>query len=412
MQQPKNVTLNVSAQEQKLALQVKEEVDLAVAKLQQGNDEMAAALLKRTLLKTPVHFPGYDIVVHNLLTAYRSCIARLLKSEDVTPVNPFLQDAFTLQLRGQIGQDPEFRQRFADLFYNMGKDFYQARQWEASLACVRKAIAIQPCPSYYVDLSNALGFTKTRARLEDYTQAYPPDKLGRHLFIACAPKSGSTFLKNVLVTLTGFKDLFSVYAALQNEHELDLPQLAKFGNVNTVTQQHSRASEANIHLMQAFNIRPVVLVRDIFDTVISLLDFYRGGFTFSTYFDREDFNSFDQDQQIDLLIEYVLPWYFQFVASWQRVERERRLKLYWLTYENMIADKIGTVDSVLFFYGMQAPREKIEEVINSAESDNRANRFNKGVAGRGKVGLTEMQKDRIILLARHYPKNDFSCLGL
>ena len=412
MQESKSINLNVSPKEQRLALQIKDEVDLAVAKLQQGNSEMAAALLKRTLQKAPPHFPGYDIIVHNLMTALRARIAELLQAEDVTPVNPFLKDAFALQLQGQMGRDPEFRQKFADLYYNLGKDFYQARQWEASLACVRKAIEIQPCPSYYVDLTNSLGFTKTRARLQDYTQAYKSEQLGRHLFIACAPKSGSTFLKNVLVALTGFKDLFSVYAALQNEHELDLPQLAKFGAVNSVTQQHSRASEANIHLMQAFNIRPVVLVRNIFDTTISLLDFYRGGFTFSTYFDREDFVNFEQEQQIDLLIDYVLPWYFQFVASWQRVEREKRLTVYWQSYESMIADKPAALEQVLAFYGMNAPREAIEKTIHATESDNRANRFNKGVAGRGKAGLTDAQKDKIKSLARFYPRHDFGCLGL
>lgn len=412
MLQPKSVNVAVSPQDQRVALAIKEEVDAGVSNLQRGNYEMAVALLKRSLQKTPVTFPGYDVLVHNLATALRSRIAQLLNESDVTPVNPYLREILALQLHGKMGQDPEFRGRFADIYYNLGKDFYQARQWEASLTSIRRAIAIQPCPSYYVDLTNALGFVKTRARLEDYTQAYKPSQLGKHLFIACAPKSGSTFLKNVLVSLTGYKDLFSVYAALQNEHELDLPQWAKFGTLNSVTQQHSRASEANIHLMQAFNIRPVVLVRNIFDTTISLLDFYKGGFTFSTYFTREDFLSFDQEQQIDLLIDYVIPWYFQFVASWQRVEAEKRLQVYWLSYEDMIANKPGSIEKVLNFYGLNAKRDAIESVINASESDTRSNRFNKGVAGRGKAGLTQAQKDRIIRLARHYPQNNFGCIGL
>lgn len=412
MLQPKSVNVAVSPQDQRVALAIKEEVDAGVSNLQRGNYEMAVALLKRSLQKTPVTFPGYDVLVHNLATALRSRIAQVLQESDVTPVNPYLREILALQLHGQMGQDPEFRGRFADIYYNLGKDFYQARQWEASLTSIRRAIAIQPCPSYYVDLTNALGFVKTRARLEDYTHAYKPSQLGKHMFIACAPKSGSTFLKNVLVSLTGYKDLFSVYAALQNEHELDLPQWAKFGTLNSVTQQHSRASEANIHLMQAFNIRPVVLVRNIFDTTISLLDFYKGGFTFSTYFTREDFLSFDQDQQIDLLIDYVIPWYFQFVASWQRVEAEKRLQVYWLSYEDMIANKPAAIEKVLNFYGLSAKQDAIESVIQASESDTRSNRFNKGVAGRGKAGLTQTQKERIIRLARHYPNNDFGCIGL
>ena len=63
---------------------------------------------------------------------------------------------------------------------------------------------------------------------------------------------------------SGRRFMFSVYASLQNEQELDLPHFIKFGNVNTVTQQHARASEANIQIMQAFGVQPTVLVRNIF----------------------------------------------------------------------------------------------------------------------------------------------------
>lgn len=280
--QDNSVNVSVSPQEQQLLLWVKNEVDLGVESLQQGQPEVAIARFIGALEKTPPHLSAYDVVTHNLMTAYKASIDALLQLGDTDAVNRHLRAVFALQLRGQMAQDAGFRGRFADAYYDLGKVFYRARQNEAALACVRRAIAIQPCPSYYVDLTNALGFVKSPARLEDYTRAYKPQQLGLHLFIACAPKSGSTFLKNVLVRLTRFKDLFTVYAALQNEHELDLPQMVKFGTVNTVTQQHCRATEANIQLMQAFGIKPVILVRNIFDTVVSLLDFYKGGFTFST----------------------------------------------------------------------------------------------------------------------------------
>jgi hypothetical protein len=290
--------------------------------------------------------------------------------------------------------------------------FYEKRQYEAALACFRKAISIQPCPSYYVDLTNALAFTKKKGELRDYTRDYKPTDLGRHIFITCSPKSGSTFLKNVLVGVTGYRDLFPVYAALQNEHELDMPQLARFGDVNTVTQQHARASEANIQLMQAFGIMPVVLVRNIFDTVISLLDFYRQGFTFSTFFDREEFLAFEEQQQIDLLIKYAIPWYFQFVASWKRAEKDQRVEVSWLTYDEMVADKPAAVERVLEIYGIKAPRGEIEKQIALAESDNDKNRFNKGIAGRGRAGLSATQKEAIVELSKYFLKTDFSCLGL
>src|ERR1043166_591698 len=343
---PNSRTINFKAgpEERRVLEELKAEIDRGIASMNSGEADKAILIFKQLRPKVAANSTTFDILQHNLLTAYKQRIEQILAQEDVTPVNRYLPEVFDLMLKGPLSSDAKFRGGFADVFRQLGMLFYQKRQHEAALACFRKAIAIQPCPSYYVDLTNALAFTKKTAQLRDYTCDYGADELGRHIFITCTPKSGSTFLKNVLVGVTGFHDMFSVYAALQNEHDLDLPVLAKFGNINTVTQQHARASEANIQLMQAFGIRPVVLVRDIFDTVVSLLDFYRQGFTFSTFFDRDDFLAFDEEQQIDLLIEYAVPWLFEFVASWHRAERDKRIEIRWLNYEEMVRDKPAAIE--------------------------------------------------------------------
>ncbi len=412
MTQPQPFELSVEENERELALQIKQDVDRGLRYLELNQADAAILAFKLAIEKSEVGSNVRDIVTHNLLTAYRKRIEELLKSGDVAPVNRYTPEVSALQLTGEMANDKTFRGKFADTFKNLGMDFFQARQHEAALFFIRKAIAIEPCPSYYVDLTNALAWVKTPARLADYTKDYTERDIGRHIFVTCTPKSGSTFLKNVLVAVTGFKDVFSVYSALQNEHELDLPQFAKFGKENKVTQQHARASEANIQMMQAFGVRPVVLVRNIFDSTASLLDFYTKGFTFSTFFNKDEFLAFDDAQKIDLLIEFAIPWYFQFVASWQRAEREGRLEMMWLTYEEMIKDKPATVQKVLEFNGLDAPLDFIQTKIAEIESDGEKNRFNKGVSGRGKVVLSEAQKSRIANLARHFPSTDFSLLGL
>jgi len=163
--------------------------------------------------------------------------------------------------------------------------------------------------------------------------------------------------------------------------------------------------------MQAFGIRPVVLVRNIFDSVMSLLDFYDQG-AFQTSYFRADWPGLDEKTKIDLLIENVIPWYFQFVASWDQVERLKRLEVSWLTYEELVADKPGNVLRVLEFYGLGVSRRAVEQRIKEIESEGRKIRFNKGVTGRGKTGLSESQKEHIRRLARYYPSTDFSRIGL
>lgn len=399
-------------QEQGLAIQIRNDFEIATAKLQQGDTEAALVMFKHLLQKTQPRMQGYDAIVQNLATAYKRRIDRLVRDRaDSVIINSLVQEALALELRGNLAQDKELRGHFADAFHAMALIFSRNHQYSMSLPLLRKAIAVQPCPTYYVSLANALAYTKEPARLSDYTTAYSPGQLGIHIFIACAPKSGSTFLKNVMVNLTKFRPIFSVFAALQNEHELDLPIWVKFGKTNTVTQQHCRASEANIQVMQAFGINPIVLVRNIYDSIISLRDFYRTGFTTTTYYNREDFDRSTEVQQTDLIIDNVLPWYFQFIYSWQRAEAEKRVEVHWLKYEDMIGDKAGTVERLLRVHGLNAQRAEIEQIVVSTEGDARRNRFNKGVAGRGEM-LTARQRERISALARHYPSADFSCVGL
>lgn len=406
------ISVAATPQDEALLLALKAQIDSGVAALQRGEDALAIEHFEAALAQAPVRLPAHDVAMHNVLTARKQAMERLLDAGDLAAVDVHLQRSFVLRLQGPLAQDAAFRSRFAAVYYDLGKAFYRARVWEAALACVRRAIAIEPCPSYFVDLTNALAFTRTRARLQDYMRDISPADLGRHLFVACAPKSGSTFLKNLLTDITQFRDVFSVYAGLQNEQDLDLPQLARFARENTVTQQHCRASEANIHLMQAFGIRPVVLVRDIFDTVMSLRDFYDGGFVYSTFFDREEYEALAPEVRLDLLIDHAVPWYFQFLASWQRVEREGRLDVLWLDYDALTRDPPAALARVLDFYRMRTEHEALRCVVATRSSDHRGNRFNRGVSGRGREGLRAAQRERIAGFARWFPGTDFSLLGL
>ena len=388
-----------------------DEVALGVQALQRESADMAVTLFQSALQKLTVDQPLYDHLVHNLLLSYKLLIEQLLKNGDPSTARDFLKAALRLEIGGSMAEDSMFLRKFAGTFQNLGIVFFQHSLNEESLWCYRKAISVYPSPGSYVNLTNALAATGQRAKLSDFTTEITPQQLGRHIFIACVPKSASTFLKNLLLNLTGYRDLFTVYAAGQTEHEIYLPTLREFADVNTVTQQHCRASDANIHLMQAFGIRPVVLVRNIFDSVMSLRDFYDKG-AFQTSYSRADWQALNEETKIDLLIENVIPWYFQFVASWDLAERQKRIEIHWLSYEELIADKASSILKLLEFYGLGASQRGVEQRIGEIEKRNRKNRFNKGIAGRGQSGLKDRQKEQIRRLTRFYPSTDFGRIGL
>lgn len=403
--------INVSHLSRSLYSILKDEVDLGVQALGHGNADMAVTFFQSALRKLTCDQPLYDQLVHNLLQSYTLLIEKLLQNGDSAMALDFLRAALRLEIRGSMAEDAAFLRKFAGVFQNLGIVFFQNSLNQESLLCCRKAISVYPSPGSYVNLTNSLAAAGERARLSDFTTELTPDQLGRHIFIACVPKSASTFLKNLLASVTGYRDLFTVYAAGQTEHEIYLPTLRESAHLDTVTQQHCRASDANIHLMQAFGIRPVVLVRNIFDSVMSLLDFYNKG-AFKTSYFRAEWLGLDEETKIDLLIENVIPWYFQFVASWDLAEKQKRLEIHWLTYEELIADKPASVLKVLEFYGLGASRRGVQERIREIESQEPKNRFNKGIAGRGNSGLSARQKEQVRRGTRYYRSTDFGRIGL
>lgn len=406
-----NTTFDVPHAALNLYSILQQEVDIGIQALERESAEVAVTFFQSALQKMTVDQPLYDHLVHNLLLSYKLLIKQLLKNQDTSIALEFLRAALRLEIRGNMAEDATFLSKFAGALQDLAVVLLHDGLHEASLLCCRKAISVYPSPGASVNLTNALAATGGRARLSDFTTDIRPEQLGRHIFIACLPKSASTFLKNLLLKLTGYRDLFAVYAAGQTEHEIYLPTLREHADSNTITQQHCRASDANVHLMQAFGIRPVVLVRNIFDCVISLLDFYNNGAFKNSYF-RADWPKLDEETKIDLLIENVIPWYFQFVASWDQAEREKRLVLHWLSYEQLTADKCSAVSKLLEFYGLGASARSIEKSISEVESKGRKNRFNKGVTGRGRSGLSNQQKEQVQRLTRYFPSTDFSRIGL
>src|SRR5437870_10922955 len=381
-------TIDVPQLSRNLYSILQQEVDLGGQALKRESADMAVTLFQSALQKVTVDQPFYDHLVHNLLLSYELLIKKLLMQGDTTTALDFLRAALRLEIRGEMAEDSTFLRKFAGAFQSLGIVFFQNSLNEESVLCCRKAISVYPSPGSYVNLTNSLSATGLRAKLSDFMIEITPEQLGRHLFIACVPKSASTFLKNLLLNVTGYRDLFTVYAAGQSEHEIYLPTLRESAHLDTVTQQHCRAADANVHLMQAFGIRPVVLVRNIFDSVMSLLDFYNQG-AFQTSFFRADWPVLEEETKIDLLIENVIPWYFQFVASWDLAERQKRLEANWLSYEDLAADKPSSVLKVMEFYRLGASRRGVEQGIGEIESGEKKIRINKGGTGRGRSGHQE-----------------------
>jgi len=228
------------------------------------------------------------------------------------------------------------------------------------------------------------------------------------------PKSGSTFLKRALMDVTGFSSAYLGYAFERNEQDLYFPALIDHWNVATVTQQHLRATGPNLELMHQFEIRPVILIRNLFDTVVSIRDylFTEGLSNFPSLYVTERMADLSRERQLDLLIMHAVPWYFNFYVSWFDTCRHEAIDALWLRYDDLIQDWAGGVRRVLDFYHLDAPENAIQETLDRLHTGDRSVvRINVGVSGRGNE-LTEPQRDRIREQAACYPWVDFTAVGI
>jgi hypothetical protein len=382
----------------------------AAAHLAAGRAPQAAEVLERALATGSWPAEIYNVLSHNLTGALRQACEEQIHRGDAGAARATAARMLALP----PPQEPatEMLRHRAEFFHALGLAFFRTGMVPEALPCQRRAIALYPCPTYSNNLINTLALLRQPSVLSDYCDTLTSADLAPHLLIACQPKSGSTFLKNALNAVTGFRDVFLFHSSGQSEQELFFPSLLEFATIPTVTQQHCRATEANLQLMQAFGMGAVVLVRDLADVVISLRDFYNQGAVLGTFFHPDSWKALTPEQQTDTLIDHIVPWHFQFLAGWQQADRERRVPVLWLTYEELMAEKAVTVEKVLAFYNLAAPGDKIAAVLASLAGEHRLNRFNAGVSGRGREQLTPAQQARLHHLTAAYPGTDFSSFGL
>jgi tetratricopeptide (TPR) repeat protein len=281
-----------------------------------------------------------------------------------------------------------------------------------AVPALRQVMAADPGNSVWLNhLMHSLSMAKMPAALSDFAPELEAAELGTHVVIACMPKSGSTLLNRLLQALTGWEDTYFSFAFQQNEQELHLPYLREAARRNTITQQHFRATEANIQLLQAFAIKPLIQVRNLMDIVVSYTDFIDNGAVTNTFFiDR--WERFERAERIDIVIDTFMPWYFAFYASWMDAVGQDRIEALTVSYEALIAAKPETVKRIADFYGLGKTQADCVAAVAALDDGKAKTRFNKGGSGRGAEELSPAQKDRLARLAGYYPDIDFGPLGL
>ena len=212
------------------------------------------------------------------------------------------------------------------------------------------------------------------------------------------PKSGSTFLSEVIGQCPGFRRAVLTPSAGRREQEIDEQLLRKLGRANFVAQHHVRNSEWTTEMCLTYGVATVVLIRSLQDVVVSLRDHMRReSAVFPQFFAEAQHAALDDAQLEQMIARLALPWYLNFYMSWRNTPGAMMV-----TYDELTASPAAIVHEILAFSGAATSPEQVETAVEKARS-RESSRLNVGVAGRGSALQPETIKT-ILDLVELYPE--------
>ena len=158
-------------------------------------------------------------------------------------------------------------------------------------------------------------------------------------------------------------------------------------------------------LLQQYNVKPIVLVRNIYDCIVSIADHHRNeGITPFAVINEEHIKLADE-QLYRVIADLIAPWYINFYVGWKMSSIEPLI----VKYEDMIDNPENYFKKIFDAVDINITSKDLTEFIGEAQSKH--TRFNKGIKGRGRSLPPEVKK-HIKRLASHYPSVDFSDIGI
>jgi len=221
-----------------------------------------------------------------------------------------------------------------------------------------------------------------------------------YILLACMPKSGSTFLSTAIGNLAGFRNGSFIPAYDRREQELDDRYIRKWrfsGHRAVIAQQHVRFSQPTQGLIKRFDMKTVVLIRDLFDVIVSIRDHFRHDVTTSPMaFFNERHRTLDDRQLEEAIARLEMPWYINFYMSWREANG-----VVWVNYEDLARDPHASIEKILDSCGLSVCDTAVERAIEMARHGK--TRFNRGITGRG--GSLAPETRKIVLDAlKFYPE--------
>lgn len=232
------------------------------------------------------------------------------------------------------------------------------------------------------------------------------------IVLAFPPKAAGTFLRAALIKAVDGQLVRIVHAQAGRDATPYLPTLLRYydGGVpdkTLVTHVHMLALPANLQLLSAFGIKPVIMVRSIPDMLASYWDMletdnYALNYGLNSHV-PSNFRALPRNAKADFIIDILAPWYVNFYAGWIAYSRTAPETVLVVDYGAVQQNAAAVVEDVLKHVGLPRDAETCKAAVAYAWQLRDSLRFNKGKSGRGTSYFRPAQLNRLSRMMSHYP---------
>ncbi len=256
--------------------------------------------------------------------------------------------------------------------------------------------------------------------LPDFGGAFDPDffaylqEMGRKrrsILLFFAPKAAGTYLRSAAIEAVNGQLMRVVHATGGRDATPYLPIFIRYFSGNPthppmVTHAHMQAFPANRSFIEAFDLRPIVMLRSVPDMLCSYIDMLNAETVTPEHWTNglipADFSQHDAGWQADFVIDVIGPWYASYFATWLDYATVSPKRVCLLRYPEFKQNPVSTLEKLVAHSQIPITREQCASALDQTWKDRSAYRFNKAENGRGRARFNDRHLARLESLLFQY----------
>jgi hypothetical protein len=195
------------------------------------------------------------------------------------------------------------------------------------------------------------------------------------ILLASMPKSGSSYTTSMLAKVDNIR-IENIVSGIMDSAQIDTGMLATALSQNKhssfIAQSHIVCSDFPLELIEKKYLVPLVLTRNLPDTVISLIDHQvASGVKVSNI-----------EQKCEYFIQIMVPWLLTFFASWVKYPNFKNV---WIRYEDLSENNQKYFNKVTATLGVEdvIVKRPVQKKYHSPSDFVANHHFNRGINNRG-----------------------------